>query len=187
MISVRKKTSVILLPPVNIFPQVHLFDIDVPGKIRFKESETLTGGSQISTFDVPIEDKEDNSNNNDQSSPTFARLGLGICYDVRFPEYWLLLREKGCHGMCIPGAFNLTTGPKHWHLLMKARAVDTQSFVLACAPARSGPEVGGYKSFGHSFIVDPWGAVLSETAENEDIVREFSNMIICILLTETLN
>jgi omega-amidase len=99
--------------------KVHLFDIHVPGKIIFKESDTLTAGTSVSTFDTPL-----------------GKFGLGVCYDIRFPEYAQLLRQRGCVALVYPGAFNTTTGPAHWELLQRARAVDNQLFVMACSPAR---------------------------------------------------
>lgn len=132
--------------------KVHLFDIDIPGKITFKESETLTGGSGITTVDVPWYNK--NSDN--------IRIGLAICYDIRFPELILLMRERGAEVMCFPAAFNTTTGPRHWHLCQRARAVDTQCFVLSCSPARNDT---GYQAYGHSLAINPWGEILVEAEE----------------------
>ncbi|KAF9451233.1 putative nitrilase [Macrolepiota fuliginosa MF-IS2] len=99
--------------------KVHLFDIDIPGKITFKESETLTGGNTTNFFDTE-----------------FARIGLGICYDVRFPELAMISARQGCQVLIYPGAFNLTTGPLHWELLQRSRAVDNQVFMGMCSPAR---------------------------------------------------
>jgi predicted amidohydrolase len=120
---------------VAIHRKVHLFDIDIPGKITFKESTTLTGGSKFSHFDTE-----------------FARIGLGICYDIRFPELAMIAARSGCHALIYPSAFNMTTGPLHWSLLQRARlgnqpisqhtvshttrAVDNQMFVSMCSPAR---------------------------------------------------
>ena len=126
--------------------KVHLFDIDVPGKIRFMESETLTGGDCRSTFDTP-----------------WGRVGLGICYDIRFPQYAALLREAGAHLLVYPGAFNMVTGPMHWELLARARAVDNQCFVATPSPARDAS--ASYTAWGHSTVVSPWGEVLATTEE----------------------
>ncbi|KAG7092210.1 hypothetical protein E1B28_008577 [Marasmius oreades] len=104
---------------VALFRKIHLFDIDIPGKIKFKESETLTGGKTPAFFDTD-----------------FARIGLGICYDVRFPELSMLAARQGCHVLIYPGAFNMTTGPLHWELLQRSRAVDNQVFFSMCSPAR---------------------------------------------------
>jgi len=138
--------------------KMHLFDIDVPGGIRFKESDTLSPGEQITSFDTE-----------------YGRFGLGICYDVRFPEYsQILALEKGCDILCFPGAFNTTTGPLHWELLMRGRAVDNQTFVAAISPARN-PQ-SKYQAWGHSMIVDPWGKVLSTCEEHESIVYADVNL-----------
>jgi len=131
--------------------KVHLFDIDIPGKIKFKESETLTGGQTTNYFDTD-----------------FARVGLGICYDVRFPELSMISARKGCQVLIYPGAFNTTTGPLHWELLQKGRAVDNQVFFSMCSPARD--LTAGYHAWGHSMIVDPMGNILAEADENEDFI-----------------
>ncbi|KAH0584200.1 hypothetical protein H2248_009755 [Termitomyces sp. 'cryptogamus'] len=131
--------------------KVHLFDIDIPGKITFKESETLTGGTTTNFFDTD-----------------FARIGLGICYDIRFPELAMISARQGCHVLVYPGAFNLITGPLHWELLQRARAVDNQVFVSMCSPARDSS--AGYHAWGHSMVVDPMAKVLAEAAEGEEIV-----------------
>ncbi|OSX64712.1 hypothetical protein POSPLADRAFT_1044185 [Postia placenta MAD-698-R-SB12] len=136
---------------VAMHRKVHLFDIDIPGKITFKESETLTGGTTMNYFDTE-----------------FARIGLGICYDVRFPELAMTYARKGCQVLIYPGAFNLTTGPLHWELLQRARAIDNQVFFSMCSPARD--MSAGYHAWGHSMIVDPMGKVIAETEHEEDIV-----------------
>jgi len=137
---------------VAIYRKVHLFDIDIPGKIKVKESETLTGGDTTNFFDAD-----------------FARIGLGICYDIRFPEMAAISARKGCHALIYPGAFNTTTGPLHWELLQRARAVDNQVFFSMCSPARD--VRAGYVAWGHSMVVDPMGTVLWEVDENEAIVH----------------
>jgi omega-amidase len=133
--------------------KVHLFDIDVPGKITFKESDSLTGGSDATLVKTP-----------------WGLLGVGICYDIRFPEYAMMLRQMGARMLVYPGAFNMITGPAHWELLARARAVDNQLFVATCSPARDMSENAGYKAWGHSSIISPWGEVLATTEEGEDIV-----------------
>ncbi|KAH9483796.1 Hydrolase C26A3.11 [Psilocybe cubensis] len=136
---------------VAMHRKVHLFDIDIPGKIKFKESETLTGGTTLNHFDTE-----------------FARIGLGICYDIRFPEMAMIAARKGCHVLIYPGAFNLTTGPLHWELLQRSRAIDNQVFMSMCSPARD--MTAGYHAWGHSMVVDPMGAKLCEAQEGEEIV-----------------
>lgn len=137
---------------VALYRKVHLFDIDVPGKITFKESETLTGGESLHYFDTE-----------------FARIGLGICYDVRFPEMTAIGARKGCQVFIYPGAFNMTTGPLHWQLLQRARAVDNQVFFAMCSPARD--LAAGYHAWGHSLVVDPMGAVLAEAGHEEETIH----------------
>ncbi|KAI8994725.1 carbon-nitrogen hydrolase [Pilobolus umbonatus] len=131
--------------------KVHLFDIDVPGKITFKESDTLTPGNSLT-----------------QVSTKYGQIGVGICYDMRFPEMATIAARKGCVAMVYPGAFNMTTGPLHWELLQRARAVDNQMYVAACAPARD--LSADYHSWGHSTVVDPKGVVIATTDEKECIV-----------------
>ncbi|KIM37610.1 hypothetical protein M413DRAFT_448403 [Hebeloma cylindrosporum] len=135
---------------VAMHRKVHLFDIDIPGKITFKESETLTGGIKLNSFDTE-----------------FARIGLGICYDIRFPEMAMISARQGCHVLVYPGAFNLTTGPLHWELLQRSRAVDNQVFVSMCSPARD--LSAEYHAWGHSMVLDPMGAILSEAGDGEEI------------------
>jgi omega-amidase len=122
---------------IDTHRKVHLFDIDVPGKIRFQESEVLSPGDKITTFDTE-----------------FGKLGLGICYDIRFPELTKIAVDQGCVAMIFPSAFNLTTGPLHWELLARARAVDNQVYVAVCSPARN--LEASYHAWGHSTVVDPW-------------------------------
>jgi omega-amidase len=129
----------------------HLFDIDIPGRITFRESDTLSAGDALSLFDTP-----------------WGRVGLGICYDVRFPQLAMLLRAAGASILIYPGAFNTTTGPAHWELLLRARAVDTQCFVAAVSPARN-PD-SAYQAWGHSTIVNPWAEVIATTDEKQSTV-----------------
>lgn len=140
--------------------KVHLFDIDVPGGIRFKESDTLSPGNVMTSF----------------NAGEFGPVGVGICYDIRFPEYAMLLTQKyKCNLLIYPGAFNMTTGPAHWELLQRARAVDNQCFVLTASPARTQApfeerEHKHYTAWGHSSVVNPWGEVIGTCGHDEDIV-----------------
>merc|ERR1711935_764786 len=127
--------------------KVHLFDIDVPGKITFKESDTLTAGDSPTTFDTP-----------------FGKVGVAICYDIRFPELSMLMAQAGCKMIIYPGAFNMTTGPAHWQLLQRARAVDHQLYVAAVSPARSKIKED-YQAWGHSSVISPWGDVVAEITD----------------------
>ena len=131
--------------------KMHLFDIDVKDQITFKESDVLTAGD-----DVTIAETE------------FGKIGIGICYDVRFPELARLMVENGASILCYPGAFNMTTGPAHWELLFKSRALDNQVFCVGVAPALN--KDANYHSFGHSIITNPWGEVISQASEKEEII-----------------
>jgi omega-amidase len=144
--------------------KLHLFDVDVPGGICFRESDSLTGGDRLTVLDGA----GDPLGTGLREPPG---LGLLICYDIRFPELALLMQQQlGAEVIACPAAFNTTTGPRHWHLLMRARAVDTQCFVLACSTAR--PEEGeGYPSYGHSMVVDPWGSVVAEAGSGEQVLH----------------
>jgi omega-amidase len=138
--------------------KVHLFDIDIPGKMRFCESEVLSPGNKITTVDLP----------------EYGKIAVAICYDIRFPELAMTAARRGCFLLAYPGAFNLTTGPLHWELLARARAVDNQTFVALCSPAR---DVGAdYKAWGHSMVVDPNAEVLGQLDEKEGILyAEFAS------------
>ncbi|XP_046893060.1 omega-amidase NIT2 [Hypomesus transpacificus] len=131
--------------------KIHLFDIDVPGEIRFQESETLSPGSSLSVFDTP-----------------YCKVGVGICYDIRFAELAQLYVKKGCQLLVYPGAFNMTTGPAHWELLQRGRAVDNQVYVATASPARD--ESASYVAWGHSSVVNPWGEVISKAGSEETVV-----------------
>lgn len=127
--------------------KVHLFDIDIPGKMTFKESATLSPGEGGTVVDTPA-----------------GRLGIGICYDIRFPELAMLYAQQGAQALVYPGAFNMVTGPLHWELLARGRAVDNQCYVMTCSPARN-PDAS-YQAWGHSTVVGPFAEVLA-TCEHE--------------------
>lgn len=133
--------------------KVHLFDIDVPGKITFKESDSLSPGNEPTMVNTP-----------------WGLIGVGICYDIRFPEYAIMLRQLGARMLIYPGAFNMVTGPAHWELLQRARAVDNQLFVVTCSPARDTSPTPGYLAWGHSSVISPWGEVLATTDAEEAVV-----------------
>ncbi|KAM8703987.1 hypothetical protein ACLKA7_008589 [Drosophila subpalustris] len=130
--------------------KMHLFDIDVKGGIRIKESETLSAGNDFTTIEVDGH-----------------KIGIGICYDIRFEEMARLYRNDGCEMIIYPAAFNMTTGPLHWELLQRARANDNQLFVVTTSPARD--TTAAYVAYGHSMIVDPWAKVLKAADEGEQI------------------
>ncbi|XP_053612077.1 omega-amidase NIT2 isoform X2 [Plodia interpunctella] len=126
--------------------KMHLFDIDVPNKIKFKESDVLSPGQQVTTFDYEG-----------------VRIGVGICYDLRFGELAHIMAANGCSLLIYPGAFNMVTGPRHWELLARARANDQQLWVALVSPARD--ENAEYVAWGHSMVVSPWGDVVQELDE----------------------
>ena len=128
--------------------KVHLFDIDVVGGQRFFESETLSSGNEVTVFENP-----------------FGLMGLCVCFDLRFPELARLMALKGAQVILVPGAFNMTTGPSHWEILFRQRAVDNQVFTVGVAPARD--EDGVYVSYGNSIVCSPWGDVLYRAGAEE--------------------
>ncbi|KAF5940445.1 hypothetical protein HYC85_021612 [Camellia sinensis] len=131
--------------------KIHLFDIDIPGKISFQESKTFTAGENPTVVDTEV-----------------GRIGIGICYDIRFQELAMLYAARGAHLICYPGAFNMTTGPLHWELFQRARAVDNQLYVATCSPARDAGAV--YVAWGHSTLVGPFGEILVTTEHEEAII-----------------
>jgi len=131
--------------------KAHLFDIDVKGGIRFMESDTLTAGDKATVFDTE-----------------FGRMGVAICYDIRFPELSRKMALEGAKIIYLPAAFNMTTGPVHWDLSIRARALDNQVYFAACSPARD--EEGVYVAYGHSSVADPWGRITAAADEKEAIV-----------------
>lgn len=130
---------------------MHLFDIDVKDKITFKESDVLTSGENVTVAETE-----------------FGKVGIGICYDVRFPELARLMVEDGALILFYPGAFNMTTGPAHWELLFRSRALDNQAFCVGVAPALNMD--ASYHSYGHSIVTSPWGEVISQADEKENII-----------------
>ncbi|MDF2545195.1 MAG: carbon-nitrogen hydrolase family protein [Anaerosolibacter sp.] len=131
--------------------KMHLFDIDVEGKIRFKESDTLGYGEEITVVETE-----------------FGKIGVAICYDMRFPELMRLMVLEGAEVIIVPAAFNMTTGPAHWDITIKARALDNQVYFVAASPARNMDAT--YHAYGHSSIVSPWGDVIAQADEKETIL-----------------
>ncbi|XP_002045425.2 omega-amidase NIT2 [Drosophila sechellia] len=129
--------------------KMHLFDIDVKGGIRFKESETMSAGNDFTIINVDGH-----------------KIGIGICYDIRFEEMARLYRNAGCELIIYPAAFNMTTGPLHWELLQRSRANDNQLFVVTTSPARD--TSAEYVAYGHSMVVNPWAKVQQSASEGEE-------------------
>ena len=131
--------------------KMHLFDIDIKGKIRFVESEVLSYGKDITVIETE-----------------FCKIGIAICYDIRFPELSRLMALEGAEVIIIPAAFNMTTGPAHWELLIRTRALDNQVYVAAASPARS--LTASYTAYGNSMVASPWGSVVRKASEKEEII-----------------
>ena len=131
--------------------KVHLFDIDVPGGQRFMESDTFSPGKSLTVFETP-----------------WGNVGVAICFDIRFAEWFRIMALEGAKLILVPGAFNMTTGPAHWELSIRMRAVDNQCFVAGCAPARD--ETASYVSYGNSLVSDPWGGVLGTLDEKPGLL-----------------
>lgn len=128
--------------------KMHLFDIAVQGGQHFKESETLTAGNEVTVFETE-----------------FGKMGLAICYDLRFPELSRLMVDKGAKVIVAPAAFNMTTGPAHWEVMFRSRAVDNQVYTIGIAPARDVNSC--YTSYGNSLMVSPWGEIIVQMDEKE--------------------
>jgi omega-amidase len=131
--------------------KVHLFDINIPGRITFEESKMLSAGETLTAFDT-----------------SFCRVGLGICYDIRFAEMAQIYSRIGCQLLVYPGAFNMTTGPVHWEVLARSRAIDNQCYMAVVSPARD--PTASYIAWGHSTVVNPWGEVIAKADETEQII-----------------
>lgn len=168
-------TSVSFSPTGEIMAKhrkVHLFDIDcsATGGIKFKESDALTAGDGATYFTCDTSLLSPAGGGQAGQTSTQLRVGVGICYDVRFPELAMTMTRKGgAHLLVFPGAFNMTTGPAHWELLARSRALDNQVYVALCSPARW-DEKASYTPWGHSTIVDPWGNIVATTEHDEDLV-----------------
>jgi len=146
-----RNTSVLLNPEGTIsaiYRKLHLFDVDVPGGKRFRESETVEAGDDVVVAPTP-----------------WGGLGLSICYDLRFPELYRAHAAKGARIVAVPSAFTLETGKDHWHVLLRARAIENQVYVMA--PAQIGAHGPTRRSYGHALVVDPWGVIVAECADQE--------------------
>ncbi|MFW2829735.1 carbon-nitrogen hydrolase family protein [Sphingomonas sp. ID0503] len=128
------------------YDKIHLFDVDLPDGTRWRESASYSGGDRAVAADTPA-----------------GRLGLSICYDLRFPDLYRALTDAGARILSIPAAFTRPTGAAHWHILMRARAIEAGVFVVAAA--QTGTHADGRETYGHSLVVDPWGEVLLDMGE----------------------
>lgn len=125
------------------YDKIHMFDVTLPSGENWTESAAYAGGSELVVVDTPV-----------------GRLGLSICYDVRFPELYRALVDRGADIIAVPAAFTVSTGEAHWHLLLRARAIETGCHILAAA--QGGTHADGRATFGHSLAVDPWGKVIAD-------------------------
>jgi deaminated glutathione amidase len=129
------------------YDKIHLFDVDLPDREeRYRESATIAAGNKPIVVATP-----------------FGRIGLSVCYDVRFPELYRLLQDQGAEILCLPAAFTAATGRAHWETLIRARAIENLCYVIA--PAQSGVHENGRETWGDSMVVDPWGHVLDRVAQ----------------------
>ncbi|MEX0607556.1 MAG: carbon-nitrogen hydrolase family protein [Halofilum sp. (in: g-proteobacteria)] len=134
------------------YDKIHLFDVQLEGRGEtYRESSTIEPGDEPVVADTPL-----------------GRIGLSICYDLRFPELYRRLGELGAEILLVPSAFTKQTGRAHWEVLLRARAVENLAYVVA--PAQGGYHVNGRETWGHSMVVDPWGTVLAERAQGAGII-----------------
>ncbi|KAG8380136.1 hypothetical protein BUALT_Bualt07G0162200 [Buddleja alternifolia] len=131
--------------------KMHMFDIDIVGDISFKESDIFVPGEEPTIIDTDV-----------------GRIGVGICHDIRFPELAMVYRARGCHLICYPGAFNVSTGEALWELEQRARAVDNQLYVATCSPSRD--SAGSYTIWGHSTLVNPFGEIVATSGHDQTII-----------------
>lgn len=133
-----------------VYRKIHLFDVDLPDGSRHRESDSVEPGTEVVVAETVA-----------------GKVGLSICYDLRFPELYRHLVVQGATLLTVPSAFTLVTGKEHWHVLLRARAIENQCYVLAAA--QTGHHYGNRHSYGHALIVDPWGAVLAQCGEGEGV------------------
>jgi predicted amidohydrolase len=131
--------------------KLHLFDIDIKDKIYFKESDTISAGDEITVIDTK-----------------FGKFGIAICFDIRFSELSTIMALKGSKILIFPGAFNLTTGPLHWELLLRTRALDNQVFTIGVSQSLNKNQ--NYKAYGHSLISNPWGKIILKAGSYEELI-----------------
>jgi deaminated glutathione amidase len=133
------------------YDKIHMFDVDLPGGESYRESAVFRPGEATALATLP-----------------WGVLGLSICYDLRFPQLYRALAQGGADFLTIPAAFTVPTGKAHWHVLLRARAIENGAFVIA--PAQGGTHLNGRKTYGHSLIVDPWGTVLAEAGTEPGVI-----------------
>jgi predicted amidohydrolase len=150
----RYNTSVLFGPDgkrLAVYRKIHLFDVDLPGRVTIKESDAKIPGEEVVT-----------------AATALGTIGLSVCYDLRFPELFRRLVFSGARILAIPSAFTFPTGEAHWEVLIRARAIENQCYMVA--PAQFGPNIHGFSDYGNSMVVDPWGRVLARAGDTEGVV-----------------
>ncbi len=138
------------------YDKIHMYDVVLSKKEKYFESKTFKAGKKIKLFKLP-----------------WGKIGLTVCYDLRFPNLYRKLSKAGAIFLSVPSAFTQTTGKKHWHTLLKARAIENFCFIFA--PAQSGKHYNGRKTFGHSLIISPDGKILKEIKKTEGVITTSIN------------
>ncbi len=136
---------------MKTYDKIHMFDVDLPNGEVYRESRNYRPGEQAVVADLP-----------------WGKLGMTVCYDLRFPQLYRALAKAGASFITIPAAFTHTTGMAHWHVLQRARAIETGCFIIA--PAQAGTHENKRRTFGHSLIVAPWGEILAEGNEEPGVI-----------------
>lgn len=147
-------TSCVFSPEGRLIGQyrkIHLFDVDLPERVSVRESDTRTPGDEVVVVDTDL-----------------GTIGLSICYDLRFPELYRRLVQRGATIITVPAAFTAPTGKAHWEPLLRARAIENQAYVLA--PNQYGRTPHGFSDYGHTMVIGPWGEVLGSAADGEAVV-----------------
>jgi deaminated glutathione amidase len=148
-------TSVLYGPDgkrLAVYRKIHLFDVDVPGGLTIKESDTIAPGDDVVVAETVL-----------------GKIGMSVCYDLRFPELYRALADRGADILTVPSAFTLTTGKDHWHALLRTRAIETQCWLLAPAQWGMHDDKGARQSYGHSLIVDAWGVAVADKGHGEGL------------------
>ena len=135
------------------YDKIHMFDVTLPSGENWQESAAYAGGDTLAVVDTPL-----------------GLLGLSVCYDLRFPELYRAMVDRGATVIAIPAAFTVSTGEAHWHVLMRARAIETGCHVLAAA--QSGTHADGRQTYGHSIAVDPWGGILADAGASGEMAAQ---------------
>jgi len=135
---------------IGLYRKIHLFDVEISDGQTYRESAAVAPGTEVVVADAP-----------------FGKVGLSICYDLRFPELYRQLSKSGAVLLTVPSAFTLMTGKDHWEVLLRARAIENQAYVLA--PAQQGRHPKERLTWGHAMVVDPWGLVVARASEGEGL------------------